>query len=96
MARIVALGGDGHTALSLTQAAANFHTYPIQLYWFKEGIYATAVLPEAGVPALGKRLVRIGNTSIDDAVDSHRILDRQLSLIAMSEFARRTDSPAAA
>ena len=41
MARIVALAGDGHTSLSLTQNRTGFHTYPLKLYWFDDGLYVT-------------------------------------------------------
>jgi hypothetical protein len=68
LAQLVALGGDGHTSLSLTQAAAQFRAYPLALYWFREGMYATAVGPLSAVPVLGKRLTRIGGTTLDDAI----------------------------
>jgi hypothetical protein len=68
MAQIAALAQDGHTSLSLTQPAAGFRVYPIQLYWFKEGIYATAVGSPEAAPVLGKRLIRVEDTPVDDVV----------------------------
>ena len=67
MAQIVALGADGHTSLPLTQPAAKFHAFPLTLYWFQEGVYATGVATSAALPALGKRLVRIENTPVAEA-----------------------------
>jgi hypothetical protein len=66
MARIVALAGDGHTSLSLTQNRTGFHTYPLKLYWFDDGLYVTQATAQLAV-ALGTRLVAIGGTPIDQA-----------------------------
>ncbi len=69
MAQLVAMGGDGHTNLSLLQSAAKFHVFPLALSWFQEGIYVTgAASSPAALPALGKRLIRINDTAVDDAV----------------------------
>ncbi len=66
MARIVALAGDGHTSLSLTQNRTGFRTYPLKLYWFDDGLYVTQAASNLA-SALGTRLVAIGGTSIDQA-----------------------------
>ena len=66
MARIVALAGDGHTSLSLTQNRTGFRTYPLKLYWFDDGLYVTQSAAQLA-PALGTRLVEIGGTPIDQA-----------------------------
>jgi hypothetical protein len=66
MARIVALAGDGHTSLDLRQNRAVFRSYPLRLYWFDDGLYVI----EAAVNnyrALGRKLVQIGDTPIDQA-----------------------------
>src|SRR5579872_1901791 len=64
MARIVALAGDGHTSLWLTQNPAGFRTYPLKLYWFDDGLYVTQAASNLA-SALGTRLVAIGGTPID-------------------------------
>jgi hypothetical protein len=69
MARIVALPGDGHTNLYLTQAGASFHVLPLNLRWFEDGFFITA----AGTDyprAVGARVLRIGDRSIEDAYQS--------------------------
>jgi uncharacterized protein (TIGR03437 family) len=66
LARIVALPGDGHTSLYLTQAGASFHTLPLNMRWFEDGLYITA----AGTDypkAVGARVLRIGDRSVDEA-----------------------------
>ena len=66
MARIVAMAGDGHTNLDLRQNRAAFRSYPLLLYWFDDGLYA--IEGAANVfPALGKKLVQVGDTPIDRA-----------------------------
>ncbi len=67
MAQLVAMAADGHTSLPLTQPAAKFHAFPLTLYWFQEGIYATGAVSSTALPALGKRLVRIENTPVEEA-----------------------------
>jgi hypothetical protein len=66
MARIVAMAGDGHTALDLRQSRAGFRSYQLRLYWFDDGLYA---IEGAAVNfrALGKKLVQIGDTPIAQA-----------------------------
>jgi hypothetical protein len=66
MARIVALAGDGHRSLDLRQNRAVLRSYPLRLYWFEDGLYVI----EAAVNnyrALGRKLVQIGDTPIDQA-----------------------------
>ena len=66
MARLVALAGDGHTSLSLTQNRAGFRAYPLKLYWFDDGLYVTQAAAQLAL-ALGTRLIAIGGTPIDRA-----------------------------
>jgi hypothetical protein len=66
MARIVALAGDGHTSLSLTQNRTGFRTYPLKLYWFDDGLYVTQAASQLAA-GLGKKVVAIGGTPIDQA-----------------------------
>jgi hypothetical protein len=68
MARVVASIGDGHTALRLTDFQRNgFRRYPIVLYDFADGLHLVAA-PRARAGAVGGRLVRIGNTDVEEAI----------------------------
>jgi hypothetical protein len=60
MMHILAMLGDAHTFLGVRSL---FHTYPIQLYSFSDGIYVTHATPEYR-RALGTELVQIGSTDI--------------------------------
>lgn len=66
LARLVAMLGDAHTALSVFHPAADFHFYPISFTWFKDGLYVTMVSAEHK-RALGVRLLRVGDTDIQEA-----------------------------
>lgn len=66
MTRIVAMMGDGHTRLDWETTGTDFRLYPLQLYWFSDGLYVTATTSDYQA-ALGARLVRIGDTGIDQA-----------------------------
>jgi len=66
MARILAMAGDGHTNLTLTQNRAAFHTYPLKLYWFDDGLYVTQAAVQLA-STLGTKVVQIGNTPIEQA-----------------------------
>src|SRR5262249_25056739 len=66
MARVVALPGDGHTNLFLTQRGSTFRLLPLSLRWFEDGLFVIA----AGnnyLRALGARVVRIGNSTAEEA-----------------------------
>jgi hypothetical protein len=67
MARIVAMLGDAHTELGLTQEAAGFHRYPLQFYWFDGELRVTAAADSLAGLA-GRRVVRIGDVSVDTAM----------------------------
>jgi hypothetical protein len=62
MMSIVALVGDAHTSLRY----GGFHQYPLQLRWFKDGLFVVAATPDFR-QALGARVTGIGNTSVQDA-----------------------------
>lgn len=67
LARITAMIGDGHTRLWLTPNSRNgFHQVPILLYWLEDGLYVLGA-PEADTAALGGKVVRIGNSDVDEA-----------------------------
>ena len=71
LARIVAGVGDAHTTLSMPSSAP-FHVFPLQLYWFSDGLFCVATAPEYQ-HVLGKRLVAIGSTDVAAAYDSIRV-----------------------
>jgi tetratricopeptide (TPR) repeat protein len=67
MARIVALVGDGHTNIAPTRdPKIGFHTLPIQLYFFKDGLFVRAA-DRAYADLSGARVVRIGPAAPEEA-----------------------------
>jgi uncharacterized protein (TIGR03437 family) len=64
LARLVALAGDGHTNLFLTQANPRFRLLPLTLRWFEDGLFVVAAADPA---VLGARVLRIGDRSVDEA-----------------------------
>ncbi|MCI0531582.1 MAG: hypothetical protein L0Y74_06525 [candidate division Zixibacteria bacterium] len=68
MARIVAMVGDGHTNIYPTRdPKIGFHTLPINLYLFKDGLFIRAAEKE-NAALVGARVIRIGNLSAEQAV----------------------------
>ncbi len=66
-ARIVAMVGDGHTFMPLfTDPKADFHAFPLNFYFYKDGIFVQSAKPEYAA-AVGAKLVKIGDTSAADA-----------------------------
>jgi tetratricopeptide (TPR) repeat protein len=63
--RIVAMIGDGHTGVRVTQEFKS--AYPLRLYFFKDGLFVQAAAPEYGA-VVGGRVVKIGSSNIDQAV----------------------------
>jgi len=66
LAELVALVGDAHTNIFLTQSQTGFRVLPIRVQWFDDGLFVIAALPGAE-RAVGKRVVRIGGVDIDEA-----------------------------
>jgi hypothetical protein len=66
LGRIVAMIGDGHTELWLTQQATGFRRYPLALSFFGEDLYVFAAT-EDHVDAVGSKVLRIGDTPVDEA-----------------------------
>jgi len=60
--KLVASVGDAHTSVSFS---IPLNWFPVQMYWFKEGIYVTAAAEEYA-ELLGKRLVSIGGVAIEE------------------------------
>lgn len=66
-AQLLAMVGDGHTSFyPAEQKKWRFHSYPIKLWSFSDGIYVTGTTPEH-VDLFGKRLIQIDETPIEEA-----------------------------
>ena len=72
LANLVAMAGDGHTALYLfnsTAGSAGFQEFPLTFRWLDDGIFVTGAAALYS-RALGTQLVEVGGNSIDEAVRS--------------------------
>ena len=68
MMKIVAMVGDGHTNIYPTRdAKIDFHTLPVKLYLFSDGMFVRAA-DKAHANLVGGRVVSIGTTSVDESV----------------------------
>jgi hypothetical protein len=65
LARLAASVGDAHTSLPASQGAAVTYL-PIRVRWFPDGLYVTQAA-EIHARALGKRVLRIGNKTAEEA-----------------------------
>ena len=67
LARLVALVGDGHTNVAPTRdPKIGFHTYPVRLYFFKDGLFIRSAA-KAQADLVGAKVVRIGRLTADEA-----------------------------
>lgn len=67
MMKIVAAVGDGHTNINPARdAKIGFHALPVAFYLFEDGLYIRAARNDVADLA-GKRVIRIGKLSVDDA-----------------------------
>jgi hypothetical protein len=66
-ARVVALIGDAHTVAYAASVPPGFHSLPIRLYWFADGLHVIAAT-RSREALLGLRLTRVGATPVDSAV----------------------------
>ena len=67
LARIVALVGDGHTGITPARdPKIGFHTYPVKLYFFKDGLFIRSAA-KAHADLVGAKVVRIGRLTADEA-----------------------------
>jgi hypothetical protein len=74
LARIVAMVGDGHTSVNfLFDSKIGFRYYPIALYLFKDGLFVYAADGQYAT-AVGGRVVKIGNSSAEQAMNAVRDL----------------------
>lgn len=67
--RIVAMIGDGHTAVRADQKFTS--VYPLRLYLFKDGLFVRAAAPEYR-DAVGARVLKIGNMDVEQALRAVR------------------------
>jgi tetratricopeptide (TPR) repeat protein len=67
--RIVAMIGDGHTHVRVTQQFKS--VYPLRLYQFKDGLFVQAAAPEYRA-AVGARVMKIGNLATNEALNRVR------------------------
>ncbi|MBM3748161.1 MAG: hypothetical protein FJW34_20440 [Acidobacteria bacterium] len=87
LARLLAMLGDGHTNVIGFPTGAGLRQYPLRLEWFPEGLYAIRGGQNAW-QALGCKLVRIGETPVEEAWDKARPL-----ISADNEWAVRSRMP---
>ena len=74
LARIVALVGDGHTNVSPTRdPKIGFHTYPVKLYFFKDGLFVRSTSRDQA-DLVGAKVLRIGRLSTAQAYEAVRAL----------------------
>ena len=66
LAQLVALPGDAHTYLYLSNAPG-FQTLPLHLRWLDDGVFVTSAGPEY-TSALGTRLIAVGGLPVGDVV----------------------------
>jgi tetratricopeptide (TPR) repeat protein len=67
LARIVALVDDGHTNVAPTRdPAIGFRSYPVMMYFFKDGLYIRAATAQRA-ELVGARVLAIGSTPVDEA-----------------------------
>ncbi len=86
-AKVVAFVGDGHTDLIPFQPATGFSMYPLQLYYFSDGVYVT----EAALryqDLVGYRLAKIGDAPIEEV---HHILRKYIG--ADNEWTAKDRAP---
>jgi tetratricopeptide (TPR) repeat protein len=67
--RIVAMIGDGHTAVRANQKFTS--VYPLRLYLFKDGLFVRGAAPEYR-DAVGARVLKIGNADVEQALRAVR------------------------
>ncbi len=66
MLRLIAMIGDGHSQAQNYAQISGFRTLPIVVEWLRDGFYVTRTIRRHEA-ALGTKLVRIGDTPMDDA-----------------------------
>ncbi len=67
VSRLVALAGNGHTTVSLTERASRFGRAPVRLAWFAEGLYIVRAAGSA-IDLLGAHVVAIDGRTAEQAL----------------------------
>jgi hypothetical protein len=69
--RLVAMVEDGHTSIAGlgSDPKIGFRSYPLTLYYFKDGLFVVAAPPEHAA-ALGARVLKVGNATADEAYNA--------------------------
>jgi hypothetical protein len=68
MMKIVAMVDDGHSNIYPTRdAKIAFHSLPVQLYIFRDGMFVRAAKKE-NADLVGARIVRIGSATVEEAI----------------------------
>lgn len=74
MQRIVAMIGDGHTNIYPTRdPKIGFHAFPVKMYFFQDGLFVRSA-EKGHADLLGARVVKIGNSPVDQAYTAVREL----------------------
>jgi tetratricopeptide (TPR) repeat protein len=89
--RLVGMVQDGHTSIAglLWDSKIGFRSYPLTLYFFKDGLFVITADREHAA-AVGARVLRIGNKSADEVYDAVKGL---VSHDANNEFGLKADAP---
>jgi tetratricopeptide (TPR) repeat protein len=92
LARIVAMVKDGHTSIAglLSDPKIGFRSYPLSLYFFKDGLFVVTAEREHAAAA-GARVLKIGSQSAEQAFNAVRGLvfhdhDNEFGLRAVAPF----------
>jgi hypothetical protein len=89
IARIVAWVGDGHTNVAPTRdPKIGFRTYPVKLYFFKDGLFIRSATREHA-DLVGAKVVRIGRHTAGQAYEAVRELigrDNEMSARYFAPF----------
>lgn len=69
--KYMAMFGDGHTSIRPSQGTPEAQQVPLQLFWFKEGVFVTLAGPGAEDLA-GAQLLRVEGRPVDDVLELAR------------------------
>lgn len=89
--RIVAMVKDGHTSIAglMSDPKIGFRSYPLSLYFFKDGLYVITAEREHAT-AVGARVLKIGNMSAEQA---YNVVKELVFHDAHNEFGIKANAP---
>ncbi len=93
VSRMVALAGNGHTTVSLSQRASRFGRIPVRFGWFADGLYVVAALP-AFADLLGAHVLAIDGHEVEAALSAVRPFISGTDERARSQSTPILESPA--